>query len=60
MLIEVQTADGPQKVRVCDNCRASCIPSGRFCSGRCARQYDEYERLRRDKPAGDAAIHAQP
>lgn len=41
MLIEVETPDGPRKVRVCDYCKTVCIPSGRFCSGRCARNYDE-------------------
>jgi hypothetical protein len=41
MLIEIQTNDGPRKVRVCDYCRTVCIPSGRFCSGRCARSYRE-------------------
>lgn len=40
-LIEVQTKDGPRKVRVCDYCRSACIPSGRFCSGRCSRSYWE-------------------
>lgn len=41
MLMEVETVDGPRKVRVCDYCRSACIPSGRFCSGRCARSYWE-------------------
>lgn len=36
-IIEIQTLDGPQKVRVCDYCRTVCIPSGSYCSGRCAR-----------------------
>jgi hypothetical protein len=44
MLIEIQTSDGPRKVRVCDYCRSACIPSGRFCSGRCARSFDEMRR----------------
>lgn len=48
MLVEVQTTDGPKKVRVCDYCRAACIPSGRFCSGRCARQYAEWQRPKKD------------
>lgn len=42
MLIEIQTKDGLRKVRVCDYCRTVCIPSGRFCSGRCARLHSEY------------------
>jgi len=41
-LVEVQTKDGPRKVRVCDYCKAVCIPSGRFCSGACARKYQEF------------------
>lgn len=52
MLIEVQTFDGPRKVRVCDGCRTVCIPSGRYCSGRCARSDSErmeYERQAREK-----------
>lgn len=44
MLIEVQTEDGPRKVRVCDYCRTVCIPSGRFCSGRCAGQSRDREK----------------
>lgn len=40
-LIEVQTKDGPRKVRVCDYCKTVCIPSGRYCSGRCAREARE-------------------
>ncbi len=41
-LIEVQTVDGPRKVRVCDYCRTVCIPSGRFCSGTCRRKFEEF------------------
>jgi hypothetical protein len=36
MLIDVILDGKPAKVRVCDYCRATCIPSGRYCSGRCA------------------------
>lgn len=39
--VTIETASGPQQVRVCDNCRTVCVPS-RFCSGRCAREF--YER----------------
>lgn len=39
--VEIQTNRGTQKVRVCDYCKCVCIPSGRFCSGFCARGYDE-------------------
>ena len=48
MLVEIETADGPRKVRVCNYCRSVCIPSGGFCSGRCARLFDEFcaERFR--------------
>lgn len=42
MLIEVDTPDGPRKVRVCDYCRTVCIPSGRYCSGHCARNHREW------------------
>jgi hypothetical protein len=41
MLIDVQTKDGPRTVRVCDYCQTVCIPGGRFCSGRCSRQWTE-------------------
>lgn len=44
-IIEVDTASGKQKVRVCDNCRTVCVPT-RFCSGRCAREY--WERVERE------------
>lgn len=30
------------RVRVCDYCKTVCIPSGRFCSGRCSRNYYEF------------------
>lgn len=43
--VTVQTAQGPRQVRVCDYCKAACIPSGRFCSGRCARMFDERQDL---------------
>ncbi len=39
--VSVETASGQRQVRVCDYCRTVCIPSGRFCSGRCAGQYLE-------------------
>ncbi len=39
--VTVDTAEGPKQVRVCDYCKTVCIPSGRFCSGRCAGQYGE-------------------
>ncbi len=42
MLIEVETHEGPRKVRVCDYCKCVCIPSGRFCSGHCSRNYEEF------------------
>lgn len=48
MLIEIETAAGLRKIRVCDYCRAVCIPSGRFCSGHCARNFVEAEAYRRD------------
>jgi hypothetical protein len=41
MLIVVDTFRGPRLVRVCDYCRAACIPSGRFCSGAHARAFEE-------------------
>ena len=50
MLIEVQTNDGPRKVRVCDYCRCVCIPSGRFCSGHCARNYYKFKVYAKDEP----------
>ena len=40
--IEVMAGGKPQQVRVCDWCRTCCIPSGRFCSGRCAMQSHEH------------------
>lgn len=39
MLIDIETIDGPRKVRVCDYCKTVCIPHGRFCSGRCYRNH---------------------
>lgn len=48
-LIEVQTMDGPRKVRVCDYCRTVCIPSGRYCSGRCARSHAEQQKWQREQ-----------
>lgn len=39
--ILIETKDGPKKVRVCDYCKTVCIPSGRFCSGHCSRNYWE-------------------
>lgn len=39
--VTVETKNGPARVRVCDYCKSACIPSGRFCSGRCAREYQE-------------------
>lgn len=47
MLIEIETINGPRKVRVCDYCRTVCIPSGRFCSGHCARNHAEREAFNR-------------
>ena len=35
MLIEIETNDGPRKVRVCGYCKSTCIPRGEFCSSRC-------------------------
>lgn len=46
MLVAVQTSEGPRKVRVCDYCRAVCIPSGRYCSGHCARNDAERRKLK--------------
>lgn len=45
-LVEVQTANGPRKVRVCDYCRTVCCQT-RFCSGFCARGWGERERINR-------------
>lgn len=42
-LVEVQTFRGKQQVRVCEHCMAVCIPKGRYCSGRCAREAAERE-----------------
>jgi hypothetical protein len=53
-LIEVETKDGPRKVRVCDYCKCVCIPRGRFCSGRCSRSYYEMIRLQDNRPKEDA------
>lgn len=50
MLVEVQTINGPKKVRVCDYCMAVCTPS-KFCSGRCAREFYERE-IKTAKPKG--------
>lgn len=59
-LIDVVDGTGKTcKVLVCDYCRTVCIPSGRFCSGSCARKYDEFcvirskpvEELRTETPA---------
>jgi hypothetical protein len=49
MLIEIQTPEGPRKVRVCDHCKAVCIPGGRFCSGRCAREHDRYAESKKEQ-----------
>lgn len=51
MLIDVDTSEGRRKVRVCDYCQTVCIPSGRFCSGRCARQHQEREQWERERKA---------
>jgi hypothetical protein len=57
MIIEIQTGDGPKKVRVCDYCKTACIPYGQFCSSRCyhrhldllvAKQEQERERQLND------------
>lgn len=61
MLIDVESIDGPRKIRVCDYCRAVPIPSGRFCSGRCSRQfYERYElqvaKEDEPKPPGEADV----
>jgi len=45
MLIDIETKHGPRKLRVCDNCKSVCIPSGRFCSGHCARAWNERSNL---------------
>lgn len=47
MLIEIETSDGPKKVRVCDHCRTVCVPRGRFCSGSCARRAEEFRNANR-------------
>jgi hypothetical protein len=47
MYVEIKTIDGPRKVRVCDYCKTVCIPSGRFCSGHC---YRNYQRFRKPQP----------
>jgi hypothetical protein len=44
MLLTVETATGPKRIRVCDYCKSACIPSGHFCSGYCARAFDEQRR----------------
>lgn len=49
MLIEIRTQEGARKVRVCDYCRTVCIPSGRFCSGQCARKWREFLLADREK-----------
>lgn len=51
MLVEIDTTSGRKKIRVCDYCRTVCIPSGRFCSGFCARGFAEANRIR--KPVAD-------
>lgn len=45
-MLTIQTVEGPRKVRVCDYCACACIPSGRFCSGRCARAWEDKMRQR--------------
>jgi hypothetical protein len=45
MLIEINTIDGPRKVRVCDYCRTVCIPSGRFCSSYCYHNFQKRREL---------------
>jgi hypothetical protein len=50
MLIDITINGKPAKVRVCDYCRATCIPSGRYCSGRCAGQ----DRERRERMAQES------
>ena len=37
MLIDVRLKGELVQVRVCDYCRAVCIPSGRYCSAKCRR-----------------------
>lgn len=51
MFIEVQTVDGPKKVRVCDNCETVCTTS-RFCCGHCSREFREREKEDRIRSKG--------
>lgn len=39
MLIDIDTNDGPKKIRVCDYCRTVCIPYGQFCSSHCYHRH---------------------
>lgn len=42
MAFEKVTIAGKEvEVRVCDYCRTTCIPHGRYCSGRCYRRHQE-------------------
>lgn len=49
MLVDIKTSQGLRKIRVCDNCKTICIPSGRFCSGFCSRAWSENMALKRNE-----------
>jgi len=50
---KVMIAGKETEVRVCDHCRTTCIPHGRYCSSRCYRKHQE---LIRD--AADSLVSA--
>lgn len=43
--VTIETPEGKRQVRVCDYCKAVCIPSGQYCSGHCARNAEAASRL---------------
>ena len=49
MLVDIKTNQGQRKIRVCDNCKTVCIPSGRFCCGYCSRAWSEQIKIKREQ-----------
>ena len=45
---KVMIAGKETEVRVCDYCRTTCIPHGRYCSSKCYRKHRELIREARE------------
>jgi hypothetical protein len=57
MIVTIETPRGPKKVRVCDYCKSACIPSGRYCSGHCARGAQAQRELAANERANQAQVN---